>query len=94
MEFIDYIPKGKENRVDKAQIMKKGGIHDNETFKKCLQNARKNNIICFEDGYYRPSKQKEYDEFFLKCSRQINELRDLQKMAIKEASELNNYDEE
>lgn len=68
---ISDIPKGKENRKTRQQLMYEFKITDEKQFKTELAELKQDNIIIFEDdGYYVPNKKEELESFIKKYNKQ------------------------
>lgn len=87
---IEIIPKGKENKLKRKDLMLIANIKDEEIFKKELSELKKNYIVLFDDGYYRPSTEQDYREFMDKCNEKRTEMYELIVLAKKEMEGLNN----
>ena len=85
---IEIIPIGKENKLDRKQLMEIAHIHNENIFKKDLAELRKKYIILFNEGYYRPSTKQEYIDFINKCNETKTEMYGLMVLAKKEMEEL------
>ncbi len=82
MNLLEFIPKGRRNRVTMEYLMFKCDIFDKDTFKQELRELKRTNIILFDDGYYIP-EGKEVQEFIDKCNLRIKETQELISLAKK-----------
>ena len=89
MKLIEVLPIGKENKKTRNVLMKESKIKDVEEFKKQLADIKKQYIVIFDDGYYLPASQDEYDNFMNKTNEQIKYYTKLKQMANKEMEEKN-----
>lgn len=89
MKLIEVLPIGKENKKTRNVLMKELNIRDVEEFKKQLADIKKQYIVIFDDGYYLPASQDEYDNFMNKTNEQIEYYTKLKQMANKEMEEKN-----
>lgn len=89
MKLIEVLPIGKENKKTRNVLMKELNIRDVEEFKKQLADIKKQYIVIFDDGYYLPASQDEYDNFMNKTNEQIKYYTKLKQMANKEMEEKN-----
>ena len=89
MKLIEVLPIGKENKKTRNVLMKELNIRDIEEFKKQLADIKKQYIVIFDDGYYLPASQDEYDNFMNKTNEQIEYYTKLKQMANKEMEEKN-----
>lgn len=89
MKLIEVLPIGKENKKTRNVLMKELNIRDVEEFKKQLADIKKQYIVIFDDGYYLPASQDEYDNFMNKTNEQIEYYTKLKEMANKEMEEKN-----
>lgn len=89
MKLIEVLPIGKENKKTRNVLMKELNIRDVEEFKKQLADIKKQYIVIFDDGYYLPASQDEYDNFINKTNEQIKYYTKLKQMANKEMEEKN-----
>ena len=87
---IETIPKGKENKIIRKQLMENSNIKSEQQFKSELAELKKKYIILCDEGYYRPKTKEEYEEFIKKCNIRKKEIQDLIELAKKEMEELNN----
>lgn len=89
MKLIEILPIGKENKKTRNVLMKESNIKDVEEFKKQLAEIKKQYIVIFDDGYYLPSNENEYNNFINKTNEQIKYYTKLKEMANKEMEEKN-----
>lgn len=89
MKLIEVLPIGKENKKTRNVLMKESKIKDVEEFKKQLAEIKKQYIVIFDDGYYLPSNENEYNNFINKTNEQIKYYTKLKQMANKEMEEKN-----
>ena len=89
MKLIEVLPIGKENKKTRNVLMKELNIRDVEEFKKQLADIKNQYIVIFDDGYYLPASQDEYDNFMNKTNEQIEYYTKLKQMANKEMEEKN-----
>lgn len=89
MKLIEILPIGKENKKTRSVLMKESNIKDVEEFKKQLAEIKKQYIVIFDDGYYLPSNENEYNNFINKTNEQIKYYTKLKEMANKEMEEKN-----
>lgn len=89
MKLIEVLPIGKENKKTRNVLMKESNIKDIEEFKKQLADIKKNYIVIFDDGYYLPANEDEYDNFINKTNEQIKYYTKLKEMANKEMEDKN-----
>ncbi len=61
INIVDYIPKGKSNRVSITQLCNATGIRDKRTVRDMIATARLNNIVILSNrssgGYWLPDPQ-------------------------------------
>ena len=89
MKLIEVLPIGKENKKTRNVLMKELNIRDVKENKKQLADIKKQYIVIFDDGYYLPASQDEYDNFMNKTNEQIKYYTKLKQMENKEMEEKN-----
>jgi len=73
--MIKLIPFGKENRVSKEQLIRWTGMEEKE-FNVALRKLRESYIVLSDSklgGYWRPSTEKEIQDFIKDCNKRIYE---------------------
>ena len=75
MNLLEAIPRGKENRLSRKELMRRAEIHEIENFRQELKELRKKYIIEFDDGYYIPNTSEEYDEIILKFENNMKKIK-------------------
>ncbi len=86
---IEIIPKGKENKINRQELMKNARINDEQQFKSELAEIKKKYIVLYDEGYYRPKTKEEYENFIRKCNTRKNEAQILIELAKNEMEGLN-----
>lgn len=85
---IEMIPIGKENKISREELMSILKINSINEFKKVIEELKQDNIILFEDGYYRPDKKEEYEEVIEKCKLKTDNMKKIIKLAKIEMEKL------
>lgn len=83
MKLEELILKGKRNKKNREELMRLARL-DRDSFKKELSKIKETQIILFEDGYYKPNTEEEYDAFIKKCNTEIKNIQHLVELATKE----------
>lgn len=83
MKLEELILKGKRNKKNREELMRLARL-DRDSFKKELSKIKETQIILFEDGYYKPNTEEEYDAFIKKCNTEIKNIQHLVVLATKE----------
>lgn len=78
---IETIPIGKENKISRGKLINILQINNIKELKKQLAELKQDYIILYDEGYYRPSKKEEYEEFILKCNGQKKDMEKLIELA-------------
>ena len=88
MDLIKAIPKGKEHKITRKELMNKANITSLRQFRDELSMLRKRYIILYDDGYYRPATKYEYIEFVNAQASKVNEITNLIELASNEMEDL------
>lgn len=83
MKLEELILKGKRNKKNREELMRLARL-DRDSFKKELSKIKETQIILFEEGYYKPNTEEEYDAFIKKCNTEIKNIQHLVELATKE----------
>lgn len=83
MKLEELILKGKRNKKNREELMRLAHL-DRDSFKKELSKIKETQIILFEEGYYKPNTEEEYDAFIKKCNTEIKNIQHLVELATKE----------
>ena len=83
MSLEQCILKGKKNRKTREQLMFEANL-DRDSFKKELATIKETKIVLFDNGYYMPNTEEEYELFKQKCKKEIANIKKLFYLAEKE----------
>lgn len=89
--MIEFIPFGKENRIQKRELMKLNNIQDEKVFNQELARLRKQYIIKSDaetGGYWRPDSKEELLELIKEWKSKVYDNSKRIMVAYKELEEM------